>query len=103
MFEVKKVECVLKGIETVAPGSFKTESGAEIPYDGYTRVTILIKDKNGKYIDLKTRVANSTEGQELIRKLSALELMSKFYADFEVQFSPSGASKVFMVGYSVIK
>lgn len=103
MFEVKKVECFLKGIETVAPGSFKSDTGAEIAYDGYTRVTVSIKDKNGKYIDLKTRVANSTEGQELIRKLSAIELMSKFYGDFEVQFTASGASRVFMVGFSVIK
>lgn len=104
MFKVEKVECYLKGIENKPAGTFKTADGRELAYDAKTVVTISVKDKNGKYMDINTIMPNSTEGKEMIERLSKdVQLMNKFYGTFEIQFSLQGSSKVFITGYSVIK
>lgn len=102
MFEVKKQECVLKGIDNVESGTFTTSDGKVLAYDGYTRVTVCLKDKNNKYIDTNLRIPNSTEGQLLTKKLSEVGLMSKIYVDVEIQLSKS-APKIFLTNFSVLK
>lgn len=106
MFIVEKQECYLKGIEPKEGGTFTTQDGRKVEYGPKIVVTISIKDKNGKYMDLATTVPNTTDGKALVDRLNkAVQLMTKFYATCEVQFSGQNGqnAKVFLTDFSVIK
>lgn len=102
MFIVNNHKCLLKGLGTVEPGKFKNSEGVEVPYDGYNQVVIMTMNKNGKLQDIKCRIPNSTEGNELFKKLGDVKLGSEIIIDVELQVSTQNTVKPFITKFTTV-
>lgn len=103
MFVSKKQEVYIKGFKNFEAGTFKGRDGEDIPYDAFKQVTFSVFNKNGELIDVKCRIPNNEQGENIYVGLRNLNLMTKLFADFEIQIAPSGSAKYFIVGYEVAK
>lgn len=105
MFISKKQEAFVKGYKIVDPGTFKSsDDGHEIAYDGYRAVILCVKNKNGDLIDCPCRIPNGGNGEEIYVKLRNLSIMTKIFADIEIQFGKDGKSaKYFITGFDIAK
>ena len=63
----------------------------------------MTKDKNGKLVDIKCRIPNSTDGALLVKKLSEVQLGSKIYIDLELQVSTKNSVKPFITNVTISK
>lgn len=103
MFVFKKNESYLKGFKIIEPGTFKGKNGEDIAYDGYKQITLSVPNKNDELVDIKCRIANTSEGDVLYMKLRQQPLMTKILIDGEVQVSASGNAKYFITNFEVAK
>lgn len=100
MLTSQNQEAYIKNFKTIKPGSFKSESGEEIAYDGYQQVTLSMFNKNGELVDIRFRIPNSKEGEAIYVGLKTLPLMTKIFIDVEIQVSASGSTKFFITSFA---
>ena len=99
MFTSKSQEAYIKNFKTIKPGSFKSESGEEVSYDGYQQVILSMFNKNEELVDIKLRIPNSKDGEAIYVGLKTLPLMTKVLIDAEIQVSASGSTKFFITNF----
>ena len=103
MFIVKNQKCLLNGLGIQEGGTFTAEDGREIPFDGYFRVDLMIPNKNGKLQEIKCRIANTTEGEALYKKLAEISVGTYIFVDVEIQLSSKNVSKIFISNFTESK
>lgn len=103
MFIVKNQRGLLNGLGVQEGGTFTTDDGREMPFDGYFRVDLMIPNKNGKLQEIKCRIANTTEGEALYKKLAEISVGTYIFVDVEIQLSSKNVSKIFITNFTVSK
>ena len=103
MFTAKKQEVYLKGYKTIESGTFKDEDGRDVPFDGYKQIILSVMNKNNEFVDVKCRIPNTSEYEQLYAKFIQTPLMTRLLVDVEIQISKSGTAKYFLTNMEIAK